>query len=360
MTRRWWIFLGAVGFALAVTLGAFWLLRGQDRSQPQMRQTAQPGIAYLSPVGASEVWLQELDGSPARQLTSTGGRVTGLEALPDGQRLAAVVVNAQNGSDLYLLRWDGAEFTRLVACGADLCAEPRVSPDGRWLAYTRQAADAAYPIAWLVDLSNGAAQPLELDALISALNFRWSPDSRFLAFYDPSSDGVRVREMQSGAERILGSNVPQVGSWSADSRSITVNVEEFTDGFASMKVYVFDIASNDSRLLLGDAPDDASDYSVPQWSPDGQWLAYARRVLTGSPARQIWVIRPDGSGARAVTEDLAQAHGAPRWSPDGGQLLFQRIVPGSSTSLPELVVWDQSSDALRVIAQNATNPVWLP
>ncbi len=358
--KRGLIFFGALIFALTATLGGFWLLRGRGSSDSPARQAAQPGIAYLSPVAGSEVWLQELDGSPPRQLTHTGGRVTGLEALKGGDWLAAVVANDQGGSDLFLASWDGSRVRPLVECGADLCAGPSASADGRWLAFTRHAPGANFPTPWLIDLATGAAQPLENDTLIGAQSFSWSPDSQHLAFYDPASGGVRVRDMDSGSERVLQTNMPLAGSWSADSRLLTVNIEEAAAGFASMKVYLFDTAAGTQQLLLGSAPDDASDYGAPQWSPDGQWLAYSRRALTGNPAKQIWIIRPDGSGARAVTDNLSQAHGGYRWSPDSAKLVFQRLALGSSGNLPAVVVWDLASGEFQTIAEDAASPVWLP
>lgn len=357
--KRGYLFFGALLFALAATLGGFWLLRGRGASGSPPRTSAQPGIAYLSPVAASEVWLQELGGSPPRQLTHTGGRVSGL-AMLNRSSLVAVIANDQGGSDLYRVQWDGSRAQPMAACGADLCAAPSVSADGRWLAFTRQAPGADFPAPWLIDLATGAARPLENDPLIGALNFSWSPDSQKLAFYDPASGGVRVRDLETAAERVLQTNVPQAGSWSADNRLLTVNVEEAAAGFASMKVYLFDTAAGTQQLLLGSAPDDASDYGVPQWSPDGQWLAYSRRALTGNPAKQIWIIRPDGSGARAVTDNLAQAHGAYRWSPDSRQLVFQRLSLGASENVPAVVVWDLATGAFQTVAEDAASPVWLP
>lgn len=360
MTRRTIVFLIALLAGLGLTLWVVSRLR-QPATEIPARQTGQAAVAYLSPVAASEVWLLELDGSAPRPITSTGGRVTGLEALSDGSRLVAVVSNDLGGSDLHLMNWDGSDARLLVACGVDLCAQPQASPDGRWLAYNRASADSAdTPVPWLLELVDGDTYQLELDPLILAEVFSWSPDSRRLAFYDPAAGGIRVREMDDGQERVLETNILQAGSWSPDGQTLTVNVEEAARGFVSMKVYIHDLASGQSRLLLGAADDDASDYSLPAWSPDGVWLAYGTLRLARSPAKQIWIIRPDGSGARAVTDDLAHTHTSYRWSPDGSYLVFQRYALGSSGNTPELMLWELASGSFQPIAQDATHPVWLP
>ncbi len=360
MKRRPIVFLIALLAGLGLTLWAASRLR-QPVTQAAGRPEGQPAIAFLSPAEVSEAWLTELDGSAARQITNTGGRVTSLEALPDGSRLVVVVLNDQGGSDLRLLNWDGSNPLLLVDCGADLCSQPAASPDGRWLAYNRAAADAPdRPVPWLLELADGDTYPLELDPLILAEVFSWSPDSSRLAFYDPAAGGIRVRSMSDGQEVVLETNIAQAGSWSPDGQELTVNVEEAFGGFVSMKVYLHHFQTGQSRILLGVAEDDASDYSLPAWSPDGRWLAYGTLRLAGSPAKQIWLIRPDGSGARAITDDLARAHANYQWSPDGSRLAFQRFALGSSGSAPELLVWEMESDETQAIAQDAIHPVWAP
>lgn len=360
MKQRPIVFFIALLAGLGLTLWVASRLR-QPAVQTAGRSEGQPAIVYLSPANASEVWLHELDGSTAQQISNTGGRVTGLEALPDGNRLVAVVINDQGGSDLHLLNWDGSDPLLLVECGAELCSQPAASPDGRWLAYKRAAADAPdQPVPWLLELVDGDTYSLEMDPLILAEVFSWSPDSSRLAFYDPAAGGIRVRTMSSGEERVLETNIAQAGSWSPDGQQLTVNVEEAIDGFVSMKVYIHNFETGQSRILLGEADDDASDYSLPAWSPDGNWLAYGTLRLAGSPAKQIWLVRPDGSDARVVTDDLARAHANYRWSPDGTRLAFQRFALGSSGNTPELVVWDMASGETEIIAQDAIEPLWLP
>jgi dipeptidyl aminopeptidase/acylaminoacyl peptidase len=58
--------------------------------------------------------------------------------------------------------------------------------------------------------------------------------------------------------------------------------------------------------------------SIPQWSPDGQSIAYLRR---DKGRTQLWRARLDGSGAKAVTDAPVDVE-AFLWSRDGRRLLF--------------------------------------
>lgn len=361
MKPRVILFVLALLAGLGLTLAIFTrvLLPGPENEAPISART--DAVIYLAPLNGSEVWLQALDGSPARQLTATGGRVTAMDALRDGSYLAVVVENHQGGSDLMQVALDGSGANMLVECGADLCAAPASDPAGRWLAFTRaNAAAPDHPSPWLLDLTTNEAAPLELDTLIRAVDFSWSPDGSRLAFYDPAASGVRVHEMDTGRERVIQANVPQSGSWSPDGRLLTVNNEEGGSGLAVMKVYRYDMDINEASVLLGAQPDDAADYSVPRWSPDGQWLAFAQVRLAGNPARQVWIIRPDGTGARAVTENLSFAHGGYRWSPDSTRLAYQRYALGASENVPEVMLWDMRTGKEVLLAENAYAPLWLP
>lgn len=59
----------------------------------------------------------------------------------------------------------------------------------------------------------------------------------------------------------------------------------------------------------------------PAWSPDGKWIAYVRYI---DGTANLWIVRPDGSDARALTgfkdgTDMA----SPAWSPDSKRLVFE-------------------------------------
>jgi Ca2+-binding RTX toxin-like protein len=75
----------------------------------------------------------------------------------------------------------------------------------------------------------------------------------------------------------------------------------------------------------------------PSWSPDGTRIAYASyRVLNGY-GKEIWISRADGGGDHTrVTDDTSEDQ-LPIWSPDGGKLLFASSRDGDRHGGPTLM-----------------------
>ena len=61
----------------------------------------------------------------------------------------------------------------------------------------------------------------------------------------------------------------------------------------------------------------------PDWSPDGQQIAFTRSVFVGgSLATQIYVMNADGSALAKLTRGPG-VHAAPSWSPDASTLAIR-------------------------------------
>jgi Tol biopolymer transport system component len=129
-------------------------------------------------------------------------------------------------------------------------------------------------------------------------------------------------------------------------------------------IFVMNADGSGVRKLV----DGGLEQTSPAWSPDGRWIAFSRcTFFTESgvcSSAQIVVVRPDGSGARDVTEPVAQVSvtdSKPSWSPDGRRIVFTRTL-----SFGDNQIWVVRADGqglTRLLADDAEgdhNPSWSP
>src|SRR5919197_186962 len=107
-------------------------------------------------------------------------------------------------------------------------------------------------------------------------------------------------------------------AWSTDGKWIAYENDHSTAG----EIDVVRADGTDRRVLVRSA-------LYPAWSPDGDLIAFTRvrdRTTAVWTVRtdgnlDIYVVRPDGTGERRVTDDLG-ADESPAWSPDGRRLAY--------------------------------------
>jgi hypothetical protein len=87
---------------------------------------------------------------------------------------------------------------------------------------------------------------------------------------------------------------------------------------ANGDLYVGDLATGTSRLLVGGPEEDA----LPQFSPDGTRVAFIRTVKSGSddPPIDLYVVNADGSGLKRITSQPIAHWQWIGWMPDGRHL----------------------------------------
>jgi TolB protein len=98
------------------------------------------------------------------------------------------------------------------------------------------------------------------------------------------SDGTGGEAVTAGAGN--GDTDP---SWSPEGTTIAYTHSTTTIG---IQPWLVDVESGEERPLV-----DVSG-SAPDWSPDGEWLVFAREQREG---RFLWLVRPDGNGLRELT-----------------------------------------------------------
>jgi TolB protein len=93
-------------------------------------------------------------------------------------------------------------------------------------------------------------------------------------------------------------------------------------------------------------------YAAPQWSPDGKWISFTRRAQNG---RSIGIIKPDGTGERALTNGPADEGAS--WAASSRELIFQRAGAGGRSGLARIAL-DGSQPRAMTIPQDGSDPAW--
>src|SRR3982751_301318 len=124
---------------------------------------------------------------------------------PDGEWVAYTLTSADAARDrrtthIWIVKWDGSG-ARQMTFGADNETSPRWSPDGRYLSFLSARSGAGKgrgSQVWVLDRSGGEAHQLtELPGRIAS--FEWSPDSTRLALVYREADPGDPEPVREGS-----------------------------------------------------------------------------------------------------------------------------------------------------------------
>ena len=231
------------------------------------------------------------------------------------------------------------------------------SPDGKWFSFADETGNVA-----VFDLTTGGQRRVTNDAGASPRASQFaqataiSADDKYIAFGWSALDGqyeLRIVDFDGTDPRVLlrGESIEYAApiQWAHDGSSVLALIMR-TDHYAQLALVDVDSGGVRAVAELGSA--------WPQYaglSPDGHFVVYDAPQRTAPGARDIFIVRADGSGGHPLVEHPAN-DAQPVWTPDGRAVLFTSDRSGSND------VWSVTVDRGRAVGNPcssiATSDEW--
>lgn len=347
--------------------------------------TGEPRLVYLYPAdGPANIYALNPSTGESVQLTNFPGGILGYDVDSSGSMLYFSRKTGQNGSSIYRLAINDetqSEPQELISCPHATCRAPSISPLGDYLAYELTAFvgedNPAYPQVWLlplppeIEIGFAGLEPFKAgEPLHQTLQPHWSSNG-LLAFYDTSQNAFVILDPVDGETVLFPNQTGQPGSWHPSGDSYTAAEIFFIEIEASDETAGLDQIGS-SHLMLFDLSDqsiedltqmDNLEDTSPAFSPDGNWLAFARKYLDiqkWTPGRQLWLMDIENRKSAQLTNNPIYNHFEFSWDSTGSQLAFVRFNQTQPVEPPEIWVIDPNTTLTRPIVEGGYAPQWIP
>ncbi|MEJ2541491.1 MAG: hypothetical protein P8188_16240, partial [Gemmatimonadota bacterium] len=344
--------------------------RRSVRPAPALLGTALLGATLLSPaIGAAPLTAQQ---SGSWDVTATRGDLRQIDFTTDEGTWLSVDVSPDGSwmvfdllGHVYRAPTGGgsAAVSLTQASGAAMNYHPRISPDGRTIAFVSDR--GGQDNLWVMDADGGDPRPVLEDRNNRASLPAWSPDGEYLLFersYVGSGGGgdngiwMVHRDGGSGVRLIEGGGA----TWPSPSPDGRYVYFQHREGSADALAGHYQIRRFDRRtgvivdVTAGDADGPAASRAssgggfAPEVSPDGRWLAFGRQIPDGTvrwkghefgPRTALWVRDLETGAERLVMDPIGVA------IESGSKSL--RILPGYAWDRSEggdgagsIVIWE--------------------
>jgi Tol biopolymer transport system component/DNA-binding winged helix-turn-helix (wHTH) protein len=257
-----------------------------------------PDGRFIAFSGSDGLYLLSRTDSSVRRLSEApqSTRDWGPAFSPDGKKVLFVRDNQPDlSNEIRSVSVSGGDWTQLFSEPGKITSPPRWSYDGRSVIFSSNR--NGHPTLWRISLDS----PTEAIQVSEAGSPAWDP-------------AVSRRGYRLAFERLM----------------------------RSLSIWQMDLTESDQRPYLAvSSTSDTDQGPGPQFSPDGQKLAY---MSDRSGTMEIWIANRDGSNPIQLT--AVGGAGTPRWSPDSAAIVFDV----ASNSGPRIVFVNLQSGVPQTLA----------
>ena len=292
------------------------------------------------------------------EFETSEGTWMSLDVTPDGKAVVFELLG-----DIYQVPIGGGDAARITG-GAPFDAQPRVSPDGKWIAFIsdRSGSDNL----WITKIDGSDPRKLSSESQDAVISPAWTPDSQYVVASIRATGATQLRMFHvnggSGIALTGGSSAPAAGappaagatgptrlgaSVTPDGRYLFVAQAGTGTGLARWQIARLDMQTGDADVMT-----QAEGGGMrPLVSPDGKRVVYATRYETKTGLR----VRHLDSGVDRwlkwpVTRDEQESGGSPTrdtfagyaFTPDGREIVVSNdgrierinVETGVETAVP--------------------------
>lgn len=248
---------------------------------------------------------------------------------PDGKWVAYTLATTdttadKRDTDIWMASIDGKEHIR-VTTSAEAETSPRWSPDGRSLAFLSGRPGTGKNKGtqiWLLDRRGGEAQQIT-DSKGRISGFEWAPDSKRMA--------VLLRDEEEDVKKLAEKDREKPRPIVIDRYSFKRDGTGFLSGTKRTRIHLLTVDTKQLELLTTADFDEAS----PVWSPDGGRIAFVSNHAKDwdrVPSSDIFVAEAKAGSAPRRLTSFEGPDSSPVWSPDGKSIAY---LKGSDHGLGE-------------------------
>lgn len=293
-------------------------------------------LAYLAPEFAAQggVWVLEAATGETRRLDPCPDVGCGLvDISSDGSLVTYVAYRGVGTSQMVIMEVDSGEEYRVELTGQ--ARRPRFSPDGSRIAIPLIGGRSGIYLVDLGRFDDGQVGDLTpMSGLIDADDVTWSPDGEWIAYTQSgglgdadgqmlsngqggrSGDGIVITRLDGSQTRVLatgpGETGPRLPTWSPDSASVAYVTTPTPAGARQpwmLEVWTVAIDGGEPTRIYESGR--SAELGPPDWSPNGEWIAFGQFVFDRPSQSGTYLVRPDGSDLRRASELFL----APVWQP---------------------------------------------